>query len=171
GYNSGITRKFYVDDREVTDGLHEIKKDFKVVEKYTLTGFDTEGDIAEVSYTFVFDLYGNTVTYTDIYALETVDLQDIMFVMAAKVNGTYSNLIPKSIPFTQDSVNYDFSSPYDMTGFAPVNSIQITPARAAATGIFCDRVISIKDEINFHIGFIPVQAAEITARRTNAARK
>src|SRR5690606_13474200 len=86
-------------------------------------------------------------------------------------NGTYSNLIPKSIPFTQDSVDYDFSSPFDMTGFAPVNSIQITPARAEATGIFCDRLISIKDDINFHIGFIPVQAAEITARRTNAAGK
>src|SRR5690606_25778680 len=109
--------------------------DFSFQERYDIQGISTSNIIASFSVTYSFDSFGGCTIYTDILGKQTVALLDIMFVMAVALSGSYSMLVPKSLPLVHETVNYDFSSPVDMTSFTVSSRIPFTPARCEPTGI------------------------------------
>src|SRR5690606_23328922 len=79
--------------------------------------------------------------------------------------------IPTTLPFTHESVSYDFTQPTDISGVVLSNRIHFTPSRVQPAGIYADRVLMLMDGVGFAVGFLPVKDAEITPRRTNASNK
>jgi hypothetical protein len=129
-----------------------------------------------VSISYVFDVFGNCTIYTDFLALNNVAaFQDIMFLQCSEftpgVAGAVKFYVPKSLPFTHESVNYDFSTPRDMTGYSVTNRIDFTSDRCAPSGILCDRVIQMNDNVGLAVGYLPVRSTDPAVRRTNASRK
>ena len=112
----------------------------------------------------------------DFLALNNVtNFQDIMFLQAIKftagVSGAVRYYIPKSLTFTHESVTYDFSTLRDMTGFSVSTRINMTSARCEATGQLCDRMLMMDDSVVGAFGFLPIQSADQSVRRTNASNK
>jgi hypothetical protein len=130
-----------------------------------------------VSMSYVFDIYGGCTIYTDFLALNAVSsLSDIMFtdslVFSSGVDGAIKYYIPKTLPLTHETINYDFNKIVDMTSFAPVTRLDFDPAtRCVATGQLTDRVIQMNNTNAFAIGYLPLQDADPAVRRTRAARK
>lgn len=130
-----------------------------------------------VSNSYRFDDQGIVQT-NDFLALQSVAaFQDIMFIQCNKMdegtgNGTLKYYVPNALAFTQDAVAYDFANGQDMTGFAPIAELAITPARSeVAPALLPDRVLQVNDVIGLAVGILPVQSADPAVRRTNAARK
>lgn len=171
---NNLNRSFemFVDGVKVTEyeKTYSANK-FTVVERYDLNGFNTAGIIAKVVNKYVFDGRGNVVSYVDYYAVQTVLLTDIMFLMAQRMETPYSLYIPKALDLTHESVNYSFAAIRNMAGFAPAARIDFTPSRCTPTGIMCDRAIQIKSNINLQVGFLPVQDAETARRRALCTEK
>ena len=129
-----------------------------------------------VSIAYGFDAQGTVVHPSDLLALNAVPaFQDIMFTqsykMADGVNGVVTFLIPDTLPFTQDSVAYDFRTPRAMTGFSAPNRLNFTPDRTLSTGQLADHAIQMNDKVGIAIGYLPVLDADPAVRRTLAERK
>lgn len=141
----------------------------------TLAQYDGTSDIS-VSMSYVFDIEGNCAIYQDFLALNNISLfQDIMFTqsikMKAGVSGAVRYYVPKSLPLTHESIAYDFRTLRDMTGFAPSTRINFTHDRCEATGQLCDRMLMLNDSIGIAVGYLPIQSADPSVRRTNASNK
>lgn len=103
--------------------------------------------------------------------------QDIMFVMGFNLvaSASYPNLkayIPKALPYTDETGSWDWANIESLTGKLPLSTrSNITPGRAEATGIFCDRHIYLLDGVGFAMGFLPIYDADPSVRRTRANNK
>ncbi len=141
-----------------------------------IVNYSGTSDIS-VSMSYVFDIYGGCTIYTDLLALNAVStLSDIMFtdsfVFTSGVDGAIKYYIPKTLPLTHETINYDFSKIVDMTSFAPTTRLDFDPAtRCVATGQLADRVVQLGNTNAMAIGYLPVQDADPAVRRTRAARK
>ena len=163
---------FFIDNTEVpSNSKYYPEKHFTVKEYYDIEGKNTAGIVAKVSISYEFNRFGGCTIYTDILGVQNIALADIMFLQAAAMGGTCSYYVPKSLPFTQDGVDYDFSSLYDMSGFSPINPFFFTTDRCEATGILSDRLIMRKDSMGFALGYLPIQDAGVARRREVAIEK
>lgn len=171
--NLNKVTEVYADGVNVTGqtGSFKISESVKIVEYYDLEGANTSGVVANVSMTYVFDKWGGEVIYTDILGVQSVDLQDIMFVMGWPLSGAYSLYVPKALPFSHESVAYDFSNLTSMGSFSPTTRVDFTLDRVVATGILADRAVLVKDGVGLAIGYAPVQDAGISRRRELVNRK
>lgn len=144
----------------------------------TLTGFQEFGGLPYVRVTTKarYTKFGNTLE-TDFLALEdVVPFKDIMFVMGYYLDesATFPNrrqYIPKALPFNQDGVDFDFANIEPTTYLPLANRVEITPDRAEATGIFCDRNLYLLDGLGFSMGFLPILDADPSVRRQRANQK
>lgn len=130
-----------------------------------------------VSQAYVFTKFGGCTVYTDFLALDDVPaFQDIMFMMANKISGTYKTYVPKALPFTFETNNYTLSTPAVLTATFS-SRMQFTPDRCDASGIMCDRLIQLRtdDSFGYAIGFLPVLSASpgtgAGTRRGNCTNK
>ncbi|WP_297924662.1 hypothetical protein, partial [uncultured Agitococcus sp.] len=174
---------FYYSDNVTFNESYEIMNRSSIVEwlitqvglSPTPAQYDGTSDLS-VSMSYVFDVDGNCTIYQDFLALNNVtNFQDIMFLQAIKftagVSGAVRYYIPKSLTFTHESVTYDFSTLRDMTGFSVSTRINMTSARCEATGQLCDRMLMMDDSVVGAFGFLPIQSADQSVRRTNASNK
>lgn len=125
-----------------------------------------------VSMTYMFDINANCTIYTDFLALKSIELQDIMFVQAARQELT-EYYFPKAIPFTQNSVDFDYANiePANKVSSSGVGNVYFYSNRAQPDGLFMDRVIGLNSVSNscFAMGYLPVQDTSIENRRVNAS--
>lgn len=139
-----------------------------------LTEYSAPSNIS-VSQAYAFDRYGNCTITTDFLALDAVTLQDIMFLQSARltpsVDGPTRYYIPKTLPLTHESVNYDFANIQDVSSFAPTARINFTPDRCVATGQLADRVVQLTNNYVYATGYLPALDADPAVRRSNAATK
>lgn len=125
-----------------------------------------------VSMNYSFDADGGCTVPSDFVARQAIPVfNDIIGVQSgpflAGVDGPVKFYIPNSLPFIQGGTPYDFSSPFDMTAFAPAAQIDITPARCEAVGQLCDRIVMLNDSVGMATGLLPVLDADPAVRRTN----
>lgn len=174
---------FYYYDNVTFSESYEIMNKSSIVEwlitqvglSPTPAQYDGTSDIS-VSMSYVFDKNGNCAIYQDFLVLNNITLfQDIMFTQAIKLTagvfGTVKYYVPKSLPLTHESVNYDFRTLRDMTGFAPSTRINFTHDRCEATGQLCDRMLMLNDSVGVAFGYLPTQSADPSVRRVNASNK
>lgn len=139
-----------------------------------LTEYSAPSNIS-VSQAYAFDRYGNCTITTDFLALDAVTLQDIMFLQSARltpsVDGPTRYYIPKTLPLTHESVNYDFANIQDVSSFAPATRINFTPDRCLATGQLADRVVQLTNNYVYATGYLPTLDADPAVRRSNATTK
>lgn len=174
---------FYYNDNATFNESYEIMNRSSIVEwlitqvglSPTPAQYNGTSDLS-VSMSYVFDVDGNCTIYQDFLVLNNVtNFQDIMFLQAIKfssgVSGAVRYYIPKSLTFTHESVSYDFTTLRDMTGFSVSTRINMTSSRCEATGQLCDRLLMMNDTVGGAFGFLPIQSADPSVRRTNASNK
>ena len=141
-----------------------------------IADYDGTADIS-VSVNYTYDVFGGCTIYTDFLALNAVAaFQDIMFAQAymlgAVAGGVVKYLIPDTLAFTQGGVSYDFSKPFDMSGFAPSGGgINIDAAKIANAAVWPDRLVMLNSQSGFAIGYVPVRDADPAIRPSRASRK
>lgn len=179
----------------ITDGLYSATTDIVFEETYDIMDKDSimawlianVGSVTNnteyggtstisITNTIRYTKTGNTLTNTFKALTNIAAFQDIMFVMGFQLEATtkYPNLkayIPKTLSFTQDAVSFDFANIRDVDYLPLASRIDITPARAIATDIFCDRHIYLLDGLGFSMGYLPIQDADPTVRRIRANNK
>ena len=192
-------RIIYVDDvvvKEETSTLFA-NKNLTIVERYSIlsktsmmeflinnSGSSTpitayDGDaIADYSISYTFDKYGVCVMHPSVKFLETIPVNDLMFLMETKLGTStdYTNefyCIPRSIPFVHDSISYDFSELQPL----PLNNstrINLDSTRYLAGNLPPTRSINLltganNKKLGQTIGFIEEQTASPTNRPIQAA--
>lgn len=132
--------------------------------------------IATITNKIRYTRFGNTLE-NSIEAKATIPFGWMMFIMGFTMSptATYPNLkhyIPKTLPFTQDSVDYDFANMYDApNGLYPANAIDIDSVKSVATGISPDRHLMLLDGIGFSMGYLPIKDADPSVRRLRCNNK
>lgn len=124
-----------------------------------------------VNVSYEFDINAGCTIYTSITALKSIAFQDWMATQSVKLST--SNLyyyVPKSIPFTQDSINYDFSKPYLMPNVLP-NSIYFKADKNENDANPVDRLLMFNNNYGYATGYLPMLDAEPSKRKTNASNK
>lgn len=125
---------------------------------------------AKIKYSF--DVDANCTINTSLEILKDgVEVRDIMFVMGASLEGSYSYLIPKSLPLTHEGESYDFSKFQSFNTSGWVNRLDLKPSMCDPNGQLCDRVIMKSDVGRFCIGYLPELDAAPSVRRDNATVK
>jgi hypothetical protein len=131
-----------------------------------------------VSLAHEFDHEGNYTLYTDFIARKDgVALNKLMFEQAQRMNvsgdGSILYYIPKALPFTHQSIDYDWANidSSDTSGWAAGQRADLTPARCEATGLLVDRMAMLSNTYGYVFGFLPVQDADPAVRRANATVK
>lgn len=169
---------------------YEIMNKSSIVE-WLITQVGTATDISiytggtsdlSVSMSYVFDTLGGCTLYKDFLALNNVpNFQDIMFTQAQAMYGNaltgmgpFSYYVPKTLPLTFNSTNYDFTKIVDMTSWVatpPASRLNFTPSVCEPTGQLADRALMLNNKIGIAFGYLPVRDADPSVRRTNAANK
>lgn len=171
--NQNYKKRIFVDGIEIFDFKRKYypSNSFTVQESYDIDGHDTSGIVATVSITNSYDSKGTLTIKTDFYAIQSVDLVDIMFIMSKALTDDYSLYIPKSLPTTVGSNSYDFSTIEDMTNYSEVGNFNLSNNRCEPNGIFCDRAVMFKNGLGMAVGYLPIKDAEIATRRSLAIEK
>nr|ELR5255437.1 hypothetical protein [Providencia rettgeri] len=179
------TTKCLVDGREVAiTGDYTYDNTFVVAESYdiiskdnmiaALTGGIKKGSL-RIQLRYVFDKEGQCTIYSSFLALESgIPLQDIMFLQAVRCaanDGEVKYYIPKALPFTQFSKNFDYANIESSDTSGWTGRINMTPSRCVSSGILADRVIQLTNNYSFAMGFLPVYSASLDERRSMATVK
>lgn len=123
------------------------------------------------NYQFWFD--GTLIMYAAFEALQdSIPLTDIMVLqaiaMADGVDGTVRYAVPKALPFTFQSTDYDFANGEDAsvaTGWS--GRLLFTPTRCEPDGILADTFLQMTDNYCFAMGLLPEHDAGVSERRVN----
>lgn len=134
----------------------------------TLANYDAPAALL-VNVSYEFDINAGCTIYTSITALKSIAFADWMATQSVKLST--SNLyyyVPKSIPFNQDNINYDFSKPYLMPGTLP-SSIYFKANKNESDANPVDRLLMFNDNYGYATGYLPMLDAEPSKRMNNAA--
>jgi len=130
--------------------------------------------IMRINNTYVFDKEMGCVMYQSFIGLDELErpFQDIMFNMNNPIQPIPLRkvYIPKSLPFTHETIDYNFNIPTEITDTL-TSRINFTPSRCESEGVYCDRRIELTDNLGYAIGFLPVLDASLDVRRSNASNK
>lgn len=131
---------------------------------------------ASVSMAYVFDTDGNCTVHSDFLVLKNdLNLQDIMFLQAARmtsgVSGDVVYYIPKTLPLTHEGTAYDYNLKDDAPESGWSARLKFLPSLIEPTGLSPDRVVMLNDTVGFAIGYLPEDAADPSVRRTNTTVK
>lgn len=128
-----------------------------------------------MSTSYRFDTHGGCTVTTDFCALKAVSaFQDAIFTQSVKMEttgGTVYFYVPKTLPFTHETVNYDFTQLTTLDSTTLATRIDFTPARCVATGQLADRVLQLNTTVGYATGYLPTLDADPSVRRTNASNK
>lgn len=182
----------FVDNLPVSDiGTYEYTKSVKFIESYDLM---EKSDIVEwlilnggkevttynaasaISLSIVhdFDTEGGCVTTSDFYTVKDLSAaQDVMFTQSARMDTTNGNVlytVPKSIPFTHEGINYDFSKPTSVNNMSITARIDFTANKQDPDQTMIDRVIQTNDKISYATGYLPILDADPAIRSTRTSK-
>ena len=107
-------------------------------------------------------IYCNFFTYKALSAA-----QDIMLTQSARlepVNGEVLYYVPRSMAFTHESVNYDFSKPINVSNLAITTRIDFDAAKAENGAVLPDRLIMLAGNLGYATGYLPVLDASPDVR-------
>lgn len=126
---------------------------------------------ASVSLDHRFDVEGGYAATLDFLALTDISsFQDIMFGQSVRFGANSFFYVPKTLPFTQGSTNYNLTNLSQVT-FASIADFD--SAKTEATGILADRIIQhdATHAVGFALGMLPILDASMDKRRLNAEGK
>ena len=126
---------------------------------------------AFVENSYVFDVDAGCTIYSSLSSLKSVPFADWMMTQSSRLNDdSRKYYVPKSEPFTQDAVSYDFRSPRSMPVTAlPSNRLLFTPATNDPLANPVDRLVQTTSNFGYATGFLPVLDAEPSKRLVNAS--
>lgn len=178
-----------IDGQEVTerDAIFSYRQNVQFIESYDIldrsevvTWWEANGDggtlipngdpSCTVTICYEFDRYGQLTIYRDFVALKSMLFADMMALQAGRVTGATHYYIPQTIAFTEagNSFNYALKEVANRLSANGYGANYITPARCEATGPMADRFLSLHgSDYVFAMGFLPVGATGLSARRTN----
>ena len=182
--------KAFVDGAPVGYGDHPFRDSVQVRETYEvaakadlLTWWGANGGVADpkpnataayaVSNSYVFDREGQCTIPSEITALASVSIDDLMFLQAQRA-GASDYYIPKSEPFSLGGQTLDYANveSADLTSAGGLPSVFVTPARMETSGLAVDRVLALFGASHvFAVGFLPRLAAADDQRRGNTSVK
>lgn len=123
------------------------------------------------NFSYVFDKDGGCTIYASITAYKSIPFQDWMVTQSTIMttpNVTY--YVPKTIPFTQSSIAYDFTKPQSIV--APTASnLNFDAAKNEVGANPVDRLIQLSGNVGYAIGYLPVLDAAPEKRLINASSK
>lgn len=122
------------------------------------------------NFSYVFDRECGCTIYASLTAYKDVPFTDMMATQSLKLDSTTSYYVPKTVPFTQDAVNYDFTQLTPMTS-NPTNSIYFTAARNEVGVNPVDRLLQFNSTIGYATGYLPILDAAPNVRPANASNK
>lgn len=123
----------------------------------------TGSPLFSVSNSYSYDRDGGLTLAMDFIVRQTLTLGWI-YGLQVQLSSALYWYIPKTTPFTQDATPYNFAM--IQPAVAPATELQFTTANTVAGGLFLDRFITMNDSYGMAVGFVPVQAAEPTVRRS-----
>lgn len=106
----------------------------------------------------------NFFVYKDLSAA-----QDLMFTQSARLNIVNSEVlyyVPRSIPFVHESVNYNFSKPFNVVGLTITNRIDFTTTRTETNVAVPDRLIMLAGDVGYATGYLPILGASADVRNS-----
>jgi len=186
----GHTVSMYVDGAKITETTIDrgFNKSLKVVESYDLM---EKSDIVEwlilnggeavpsysaasalnVNNTHEFDKAGGDTLYANFFTYKALSAaQDLMFTQSARlatgVDGSIKYYVPRSVAFTHESVNYDFSKPTAVDNLTITDRIDFTIARTETGKAVPDRLIMLNNSIGYAVGYLPILDADPAVRNT-----
>lgn len=127
-----------------------------------------------LSMNYTFDTDGGCTIPSNFFTYKQITAQDLMFTQAARlstgVNGNIKYYVPRSVAFTHDSQNFDFSVPTIVDSLAISNRIDFTADRSEAGAAVPDRLIMLNNTIGFAIGYLPVLDAAPDVRNARTSK-
>lgn len=180
----------FVDGAPVGYGDHPFRDSVQIRETYEvaakadlLTWWGANGGVADpkpnataayvVSNSYVFDREGQCTIPSEITALASVSIDDLMFLQAQRA-GASDYYIPKAVPFSLGGQTLDYANveSADLTSAGGLPSVFITPDRMETSGLAVDRVLALFGSNHvFAVGFLPRLAAAPDQRRGNTSVK
>ncbi|MCT8090727.1 hypothetical protein H0920_10580 [Acinetobacter sp. C_4_1] len=181
--------KVHVDDKSVIDttlttGFNDslkISESYDLMEKSDIVewlilngGKEVKSYNAEsalnVNNIHSFDVNGGDTIYARFFTYKGLSsATDLMFTQSARmqaVNGEVLYYVPRSIAFTHESVNYNFSKPTDVTNLTITNRIDFTAARTETGAVLPDRLVMLSGDLGYATGYLPVLDAAPDVRNT-----
>ena len=130
------------------------------------TSYDTVLPVAHMNNSYTFDSDGGCTITSSVTALKSVSFGNFMMLQSVKIQGgglTY--FIPKTVPFNQNSITYDFTKGVDIAATQkPTSIIDFDSSRVDATKKPVDRYIQRSSVGGFALGLLPVLDGEPTRR-------
>lgn len=128
-----------------------------------------------VSHVHSFDTLGGDTIYANFFTYKALSAAtDLMFTQAARlkpgVDGAIKYYVPRSIGFTHESVNYDFSKPTDVDNLTITNRIDFNLAKTESGKALPDRLIMLNNTVGFAIGYLPVLDAAPDIRNSRTGK-
>ena len=126
-------------------------------------------------YTFYPDgtntIYTKFSTYKDLSAAKAIMVTQ-SYPLSFGVDGPIQYYIPRSIPFSLDSINYDFSKPYTIDNLKlPLkSSIIFDTNNTEPNSVLPDRMIMLSNKIGYATGYLPVLDASPSVRNTKTTK-
>lgn len=134
------------------------------------TSYDAAPSIL-CNYSYVFDKDGGCTIYASITALKEIPFTDWMVTQSFKVaDDSRKYYVPKTVAFTQDGVNYNFSQLQPMPN-AITSSLYFDAAKNESGANPVDRLIQFDSNVGYATGYLPLLDAEPSKRLANAATK
>ncbi|WP_194442353.1 hypothetical protein [Pseudoalteromonas simplex] len=180
-----------VDGKKVDQGSYEFKESIKFIESYDVLSReeiiqwyieDRESNEVSpsgrepsysVSMVYEFDKYANCTIYSDIVFLKELNVQDLMFLQAMRLE-LDRYYIPKAVSFNSQGVDFDYAliEPANKTSSNGLNSVYIDAAKMEA-GKIVDRFIGLNDNSAsvFAMGYLPIKSALPETRMVNTSEK
>ena len=141
----------------------------KEVTNYNATSALNVSHVHQFSDTLTDTIYANFFTYKALSAA-----QDLMFTQSAKlesgVDGQIKYYVPRSIPFTHESINFDFSKPYVVDNLALNTRIDFNVAKTESGAVLPDRLIMLNNTIGYAIGYLPILDASPSVRNQRTSK-
>lgn len=167
------------------------KRDFTVSESYGLllksdivayviankgkkiTSYESIAPFLQFNNSYAFDSDGGCTITSDFVVLKATSLGNFMMLQSVKIAGSaLTYYVPKTLPFTQDAINYDFTKGVDIAlTQKPTVAINFTPDKVDQTVNPVDRYIQRSSIGGFSLGLLPVLDAEPTRRKTLTTTK
>ncbi|MGS0705061.1 pyocin knob domain-containing protein [Acinetobacter sp. ANC 3781] len=167
------------------------KQDFTVSESYGLllksdivayviankgkkiTSYESITPFLQFNNSYAFDSDGGCTITSDFVVLKATSFRDFMMLQSVKIAGSgLTYYVPKSLPFSQDSISYDFTKGVDIAlTQKPTVAIDFTPDKVDQTVNPVDRYIQRSSVGGFSLGLLPALDAEPTRRKVLTTTK
>lgn len=138
-----------------------------------ITSYESIAPFLQFNNSFAFDSDGGCTITSDFVVLKATSFRDFMMLQSVKIAGSaLTYYVPKSLPFTQGAINYDFTKGVDIAlTQKPTSIIDFTPDKVDQTVNPVDRYIQRSSIGGFSLGLLPVLDAEPTRRKVLTTTK